>query len=52
MPYFWMLIQKRLDSDPDQQEIVPSTPLEELLDMLSEQSCYNRPETNDSGLER
>lgn len=52
MPYFWMLIQERLDSDPDQQEAIPSAPLEELLDTLSEQSSYHRPETDDSGLER
>ena len=51
-PYFWMLIQERLDSDPDQQETVPSAPPEELLDTLSEQSSYQRQETNDSGLER
>ncbi|XP_057644071.1 endogenous retrovirus group K member 5 Gag polyprotein-like [Chionomys nivalis] len=51
-PYFWMLIQERLDSDPDQQEAVPSALPEELLDTLSEQSSNNRPETNDSGLER
>ena len=50
-PYFWMLIQERLDSDPDQQEAVPSPPPEELLDTLSEQGSYQRPETNDSGLE-
>lgn len=50
--YLWMLIQERLDSDPDQQEAVPSDPPEELLDTLSEQSSYHRPETNDSGLER
>ena len=51
-PYFWMLIQERLDLNPDQQEIVPSAPPEELLGTLSEQSSYNRPETNDSGHER
>lgn len=47
-----MLIQERLDSNPDQQEIVPSAPPEEMLDTLSEQSNYNRPETNDSGIKR
>ena len=51
-PYFWVLIQAWLDSNPDQQEIVLSVPPEELLDTLSEQSSNNRPEANDSGLER
>ena len=50
--YFWMLIQKWLDLNPDQQEIVPYVPLEELLDTFSAQSSYNRSETNDLGHKR
>ena len=47
-----MLIQERLDLNPDLQEIVPSSPPEELLDTGMEQSSYNKTETNDLDYER
>lgn len=57
MLHFWMLIQKRLDLNPKQQEILPSepvrremrppTPLEELLDEFIKLSVYNQSEPND-----
>ena len=47
-----MLIQERLDLNPDQQEIVPSIPPEELLDAFIEQSSYNQSETNDLDYKR
>lgn len=44
--YFWMLIQKRLALSPDQQEVLPSAPWEELLDAFTKPSSYNQSETN------
>lgn len=42
--YFWMLIQERLDLNPDQQETVPSTPPEELPEggCITKESCKSR----------
>lgn len=42
MPYFWMLTQERLNLNPDQQEVLPSAPPEELLDALPEPSSCNQ----------
>lgn len=41
-----MLIQKRLDLNPDQQEVLPSAPWEELLYAFTKPSSYNQSETN------
>ena len=51
-PYFWILIQERLDLNPDQHQIVPSTPPEELLHAFTEQSSDNKSETNNLDYKR